>query len=130
MEEVVKREKRVRDYLWRNDRNFMKDSISRAIGVLKSCYELTFEEGMNLISVVLMGMDMGIVPHEGKLDLASLWGLMPTEFLAECCKEAFDPNYENEIRAEAVRAYFLAYNIDVIEDDPYDDEDEEEDYVS
>ena len=130
VEEVVKREKRVRDYLWRNDRNFMKDSISRAIGVLKSCYELTFEEGMNLISVVLMGMDMGIVPHEGKLDLASLWGLMPIEFLAECCKGAFDPNYENKIRAEAVRAYFLAYNIDVINNDAYDDEDEEEDYVS
>ena len=76
-QDIVKQEEALRTHLWKENANFMRDSISRAIGVLKSCYELTFEEGMNLISVVLMGMDMGLIPEDGRDALLSLWALMP-----------------------------------------------------
>ena len=105
-QDIVKQEAALRAHLWKIDDSFMKDSISRAIGVLKSCYELTFEEGMNLISVILMGMDMGVVSDHGRDALMSLWASMPCEFLSEFCGKSFDPRSENKVRAGIVRAYF------------------------
>ena len=110
VQDIVKQEEALRAHLLAEDDNFMKDSISRAVGVLKSCYELTFEEGMNLISVVLMGMDMGVLPEDGRDALSSLWALMPREVLAEFYDKAPESHSENEMRASIVRTYFSKYD--------------------
>ena len=118
-QDVVKQEEALRAHLWAEDDNFMKDSISRAVGVLKSCYELTFEEGMNLISVVLMGMDMGVLPEDGREALSALWSLMPREVLTEFCDKASEFHSENKMRASIVRAYFAEYDGALIKEVAY-----------
>lgn len=107
--EIVQQEEALRMKLWKDNASFIKDSISRAMGVLSSCYELTFEEGMNLISVILMGMDMGLVPSEKRDALLLLWASMQRDYLSEFCGKTFDTHSENEVRSDAVRAYFEAY---------------------
>ena len=118
-QDIAKQEEALRVELWQDDNNFMRDSIARALGVLKSCYELSFEEGMNLISVALMGMDMGIVPKEDRFDLVCLWRMMPRELLCEFCHKRFASLSEKEIRAFTMHDYFDECDRDLIEEVHY-----------
>ena len=117
--DIASQEEALRAQLWQDDSNFMRDSIARALGVLKSCYELSFEEGMNLISVALMGMDMGIVPKENRWELLKLWLMMPREILCEFCHKRFASLSEKEIRAFTMHDYFDACDSDLIEEVHY-----------
>lgn len=119
-EDIVKQEIDLQDHLWETENSFMRDSISRAIGVLKSCYELTFEEGMNLISVVLMGMDMGVVTDEGHDVLLSLWSSISPEHIKAFCEKISLKNFsENDIRAGIVRMHFSEYNNGLMKEEDY-----------
>lgn len=117
--DIAKQEEALRERLWEEDPTFMKDSISRAMGVLRSCYELTFEESMNLISVVLMGMDMGLVPDDGHDFLLVLWTSLSSEHLAAFCKGSDKGIPENEMRADLVHAHFSEYDDGLIKEEDY-----------
>lgn len=106
VESILLQENRLRQELLNNDENFIKDSVGRSLGVLRSCYELNFEEAMNLISVVVMAMDLGIVNDKKRTTLMKLWYSMRYERLQQYLKEEFDSLYEKQIRAETVRKFF------------------------
>ena len=103
---IITQENRVRKDLLDNNENFVKDSVGRSLGVLRSCYELNFEEAMNLISVVVMAMDLGLVNDKKRTTLMKLWYSMRSERLPQYLKKDFDYLNENQIRAEAVRNFF------------------------
>ena len=119
-EDIVKQEIDLQNHLWETDNSFMRDSISRAIGVLKNCYELTFEEGMNLISVVLMGMGMGVVTDKGHEVLLNLWSsISPEHIMAFCDKLSMGLCIESSIRAGTVRTHFSEYDDGLVKEEDY-----------
>ena len=103
---IITQENQIRKELLDNNENFVKDSVGRSLGVLRSCYELNLEEAMNLISVVVMARDLGIVNDEKRTTLMKLWYSMRFERLQQYLKQDFDYLNENQIRAEAVRKFF------------------------
>lgn len=107
---IVQEEERIRRDLWTNNTLFLKDSISRALGLLDHCYELTYEEAVNLFSIILMAMDTGIIPTYKRSALLTLWHAMPSDFLSLYCQRALRPEEVSAHRAQCVHAFFKAYS--------------------
>lgn len=119
VQEIVQQEDLLRKQLLKENETFVRDSVSRALGVLKNCYELTFEEGMNLISIVLMGIDMGMLPSEKREALIVLWVSMQHDYLIEFSGKTFDVGLEKKVRADVVRSYFETYSGGLIQEGTY-----------
>lgn len=104
---VITKENQAREALLGENKNFIKDSVGRSLGVLRSCYELSFEEAMNLFSIVVMAMDLGLVNGKKRTALMKLWYSMRFERLQQYLKEDFDYLQEKQVRADVVRKFFL-----------------------
>ncbi len=103
---LIDMEKRARLDIWQQNRNFLKDSVGRSLGLLKNCFELNFEESMNLLSLLRMSVDLGIIDNLKPERLSALWNLMPTVSLQEFCSKDWIADNENSIRAKIVRSFF------------------------
>ncbi len=58
---VIKRERELRKMLFENDNPAIKDKIMRSYGVLKYAEKIDVREAMQLLSVIRLGADMGII---------------------------------------------------------------------
>lgn len=103
---IITQENRVRKEILNDNKNFIKDSVGRSLGVLRSCYELSFEEAMNLISIVVMAIDLGILNNKKYFALLKLWNNVSFEKLQQYLKNDFDSLKEKQIRADTVRKFF------------------------
>ncbi len=104
---IITREKLIRKQLISDNRNFIKDSVGRSLGVLRNCYELSFEEGMNLISIIIMAMDLGALSNKKCSALMKLWACMPTENLQQFLNKELKIEEEKQVRADVVRKFFI-----------------------
>ena len=104
---IVTQEDQVRRQLSAENENFIKDSVSRSLGVLRSCYELSFEESMNLISIVVMAMDLGFLDNKKRFALLNLWACKSIESLQQFLRKPLNVENEKQVRAEVVRKFFV-----------------------
>lgn len=107
MRHLVDVEMRTRCEVFQHSTNFLKDSIGRSLGLLKNCFELNFEESVNLLSLIRMAIDLGIINGIKPESLSALWNVMHSNDLKEFCPEGFlIRKAENCIRADVVRSFF------------------------
>ena len=64
---------------------------------------------MNLISVVSLGINLGILSNYKKEALILLWRSMHVDMLREFCGKDFDSSEENRVRADIVRSHFSEF---------------------
>jgi protein arginine kinase len=60
---ICDNEQQMRNRMLEKNRIFVQDSVGRSLGVLQNCCELSFEEGVNLLSIMVMAIDDGLLPH-------------------------------------------------------------------
>ncbi|MBI4585488.1 MAG: protein arginine kinase [Planctomycetes bacterium] len=60
--QIIKFERTVRETLFDNKREVIEDKACRAYGMLKSARIINSEETMDLLSVVRMGVNLGLIP--------------------------------------------------------------------
>lgn len=65
--QIIDAEKRARDLLMKNSRTELEDKLSRSYGILKYAKQLSSKEAMALLSDVLLGQDLGVIPKDGKV---------------------------------------------------------------
>lgn len=107
MSHLVEVEMRTRHEILEQNTNFLKDSIGRSLGLLENCFELSFEESMNLLSLVRMAIDLDLIGCIKPESLNALWNLMPSISLKEFCSNHCSMKDENCVRADIVRSFFL-----------------------
>jgi len=105
-QKIIDNELKVRKSIEIKNVSFLKDSISRSFGLLRNCYEISYEEAMNLLSVILMALDMDIISGIKRNNLTSLWQSISPINLREFYKKDFLDSEENTVRANIVRAFF------------------------
>ena len=103
-EQLVAEELRVRKEMLTQHATFLQDTVGRAIGLLKNCYELSFEEASNLLSIFLMAIDNGMLPKQQRSALTLLWNSLSRENLSELCKKNIPLSEESRMRAQIVKA--------------------------
>ena len=88
------------------ERIYIEDKVYRALGTLKNCRILESREMMNLVSLIKLGMRLGIIEKECKpievLIEAQPFMLMKKYGISE-------PNERDITRAEYVREYFKSF---------------------
>jgi len=60
--QIVEREEEARQKLLKEQRLLLEDKVGRALGVLSGCRLIGFEEGVDLLSTVRLGVETGLVP--------------------------------------------------------------------
>jgi protein arginine kinase len=70
--QVLEHEERARQILLRDATAILEDKVWRAYGLLRYARTLTFEETMNLLSGVRLGVGLGLVPNVGMYALNKL----------------------------------------------------------
>ena len=103
---LVEVERHTRHAIFQQNTSFLQDSIGRSLGLLKNCFELNYEESMNLLSLLRMAIDLELISGINLENLNTLCNLMPLPNLKE-----FSPNDclvkdENCVRADIVRSFF------------------------
>lgn len=83
------------------DRAHLEDNIFRALGILKNARILSSKEMMELVSMIKLGIGMGIIDIEKTLPMKILVECQPNTLIAK--SGVTDPDERDRLRAEIIR---------------------------
>lgn len=103
-EEVVKQEMTCRKNLLRRDRVILKDKVERAVGILKHAVILSFEEALELISTLKLGIALDLYKGRSKLKkLNDLTTKIQAAHISIKAKKELNEIDEKKARANLIR---------------------------
>ena len=101
--QIIMHEKNARQKLLETDQEKLLDSVGRAFGRMRYAYIVSMDEALSAISMIRLGVDMGIIKS---LSLQALNNLFISIFPAHMqltSKKPVNQQTENIIRAEIIR---------------------------
>lgn len=76
--QVVKQERKRREYMLSVNADELEDQVYRAYGILKYARQINSEDAMNLLSQIKFGMDCGLIAFDRKINIHKLMmGVQP-----------------------------------------------------
>ncbi|HRG55334.1 MAG TPA: ATP--guanido phosphotransferase, partial [Lacunisphaera sp.] len=103
---IVEQELNARDKLLEADPNKLRDKIGRAFGILQNGWLLNSSEAMNLLSLIRLGIDLGMFADTQRAVVDRLFIECQPGHVQHAAKGAFEPNQRDVLRAERLRAEF------------------------
>lgn len=102
VQKIIEQERKVRKILADNSVK-LADNIYRAYGILSNCRKLSYKESVNLLSMVKLGVDLGILKEINDLKIQKLYLYTKNANMQKYYAEEFDDNQLDIKRAEIVR---------------------------
>lgn len=106
--QVIGREKSARDYLVSRNKHGIYDRIWRAYGTLKSARIITSDETVRLLSLIRLGVDMGVITDIDRKTLNELFILTQPAHLQKIEGKRLSPMERDIKRADLIRTKFKA----------------------
>jgi protein arginine kinase len=103
---IIEQELNARQKLLETDPNKLSDKIGRAFGILQNGYLLNSSEAMNLLSLIRLGIDLGVFPDAQRAVVDRLFIECQPGHVQHAAKGAFDPSQRDVLRAARLRAEF------------------------
>ncbi len=103
---IVEQELNARQKLLETDPNKLSDKIGRAFGILQNGYLLNSGEAMNLLSLIRLGIDLGVFPDAERAVVDRLFIECQPGHVQHAAKGAFDPTQRDVLRAGRLRSEF------------------------
>lgn len=100
---LIRREESTRNVLLTKNKDEISDQIWRARGTLKSARIITSQETIKLLSVVRLGVDMGILKDVEKTGINELFILIQPAHLQKMTGKVLTPNQRDYRRADLIR---------------------------
>ncbi len=107
---IVDHEKNARAKLLENDAGKLFDKIGRAYGILQNSHILNSNEAMNLLSLVRLGVDLGLFPEEKRTQLDRLFIETQPGHLQHAQKGIIEPEKRDLLRASCLRSEFANFD--------------------
>lgn len=105
--QIVDKEKKIREQLFKNNYDELEDEIYRAYGLLTNARSMSTDEAMKLISYLKLGKEMGIIEYANDKDLYDIMiKIQPNNLLNDANKE-MAVKERDRIRAELIRNELL-----------------------
>jgi protein arginine kinase len=101
--QVLGYEGQAREVLLRDAPRVTEDKVWRAYGLLRYARTLTFEEAMNLLSGVRLGVGLGLIPDVGLYTLNKLLVFSQPAHLAAMAREELPEEELRVLRADYIR---------------------------
>jgi protein arginine kinase len=105
VEAIIAQEIQAREWLLQNRPLWLKDQIGRACGTLANAYLLTSKEAMECISLVRLGVAMGLCDKISYRELNLLMLSAQTPFLQAAADKELAPQERDKARAELARKF-------------------------
>ncbi|MFA4991973.1 MAG: protein arginine kinase [Candidatus Omnitrophota bacterium] len=103
IKQIVGHEKSARETLFSQNREAFEDRIWRAHGTLKSAHIITSNETIDLLSLVRLGVDLGLIKEVDRTMLNELFIITQPAHLQKMEKKKLTPNQRDVKRAEIIR---------------------------
>jgi len=103
IKQVIEQEEQARNTLLKKDRAFLEDKIWRAFGTLKSAFIITSSETMELLSMVRLGRDLGIIKDLDRRTINELFLITQPAHLQKVEQRKLTPQERDTKRAELIR---------------------------
>jgi protein arginine kinase len=106
---IVDHELNAREKLLEADAGKLFDKIGRAYGILKNCHLLNSSEAMNLLSLIRLGIDLGIFADTHRSVVDRLFIEAQPGHLQHAQKGEFEPDQRDLLRAVRLRSEFANF---------------------
>jgi len=106
---IVDHEKNARAKLLETDSGKLLDKIGRAFGILQNSHILNSSEAMNLLSLVRLGVDLGLFPEEKRSQVDRLFIETQPGHLQYAQKGIIEPEKRDLLRASCLRSEFANF---------------------
>ena len=102
---LLEMEKTARTKLFENNRIVIKDKVARAKATIKSSLLIESVELVNLLSLIRIGVHLGMIENVSYKTLNELLVLMQPAHIQKCLKKKMESQQRDEIRAKMLRKY-------------------------
>jgi len=103
IKQIVEHEQSARETLLSQNREALEDRIWRAYGTLKSAHIITSTETIDLLSLVRLGVDLGVIKQSDRTLINELFVITQPAHLQKLEKKKLGPNQRDVKRAEIIR---------------------------
>lgn len=103
---IIEQELNARQKLLETDPSKLSDKIGRAFGILQNGYLLNSGEAMNLLSLIRLGIDLGVFPDTQRAIVDRLFIECQPGHVQHAAKGAFNPDQRDVLRAARLRSEF------------------------
>ncbi len=106
LQSIVEHELNAREKLVEADAPKLHDKIGRAYGILQNCHQLSSSEAMNLLSLLRLGIDLGLFPETTRAVTDRLFIEAQPGHIQSSGHHELEPTKRDALRAEMVRREF------------------------
>lgn len=99
---IIEQERNAREYLMTRGIDF-EDRVCRDYGILTSARKLSYDECAKLVSMVKLGVDLGIIKEIDPRKVNEISIATKPATLQKCCKEILGPKERDEKRADIIK---------------------------
>jgi protein arginine kinase len=104
--QIIEQEGQCRETLLASNRGMLEDKISRSFGILKSAHIITSQETTELLSLVRLGCDLGLIKDINRRHVNELFLLIQPAHLQKMENRKFTSQERDVKRAELIRTKF------------------------
>jgi len=106
---IIEHEMNARQKLLEADPNKIFDKIGRAFGILQNGHVLSSSEAMNLLSLIRLGVDLGVFPDTNRCVIDRLLIESQPGHLQHAQRGEFEPGQRDLLRAMRLRSEFANF---------------------
>lgn len=106
LQSIVEHELNAREKLVEADAPKLYDKIGRAYGILQNCHQLSSSEAMNLLSLLRLGIDLGLFPETTRAATDRLFIEAQPGHIQSSGHNELEPSKRDALRAEMIRREF------------------------
>ena len=104
---MPRRNENVTAIFFKNHKTKLEDRIHRAYGVLKNAYLISSQETVELLSMVRLGFDLGVIVDVDRRNTNDLFILIQPAHLQKIVSRKLSTEERDKIRAELIRDKIL-----------------------
>ena len=101
--QVIEQEEQARQALFVQNRSMLEDKIFRSLGVLKSAHIISSQETIELLSMVRLGVDLGIINQVDRANINELFITIQPAHLQKIEGKKLTPAQRDTRRAALIR---------------------------
>lgn len=103
MRQVIEQEEQARQALFVQNRSMLEDKVFRSLGVLKSAFIISSQETIELLSMVRLGIDLGILNQVERANINELFITIQPAHLQKIEGKKLTPAQRDTRRAALIR---------------------------
>ncbi|MFH1655477.1 MAG: ATP--guanido phosphotransferase, partial [Candidatus Omnitrophota bacterium] len=103
IKQIIEKEEQSRKTLYQQHRQFLEDRVHRSFGTLKNAYIISSQETIELLSMVRLGIDIGIVRNLDRKLINELFVIIQPAHLQKLEAKKLTPEERDTKRANLIR---------------------------